>query len=74
MMRVLGYLLLAALALLLQTVLLPPFFPGSSKPDLILLLAIWIALREPAWHDLSREGVSQECRTTPLSWHRCVTR
>ena len=50
MMRVLGYLLLAGLALLLQTVLLPPFFPGGTKPDLILLLAIWIALREPAWH------------------------
>ena len=49
MMRVLGYLLLAGLALILQTVLLPPFFPGGSKPDLVLLLAIWIALREPAW-------------------------
>ncbi|NJC88378.1 MAG: rod shape-determining protein MreD [Desulfuromonas sp.] len=46
-MRVLLYLGLAWLALLLQTVLLPPLFPGGVKPDLILLLAIWIGLREP---------------------------
>ena len=49
MMRVLVYALLAGLALLLQTVLLPPFFPGGVKPDLILLLTIWIGLREPPW-------------------------
>lgn len=49
MMRVLGYVLLAGLALLLQTVLLPPFFPAGVKPDLMLLLTIWIGLREPPW-------------------------
>lgn len=49
MMRLLNYGLLAGLALVLQTVLLPPFFPGGIKPDLVLLLTIWIALREPPW-------------------------
>ena len=49
MMRILVYALLAGLALLLQTVLLPPFFPNGVKPDLILLLTIWIGLREPPW-------------------------
>jgi rod shape-determining protein MreD len=48
-MRILSYFLLAWLALLLQTVLLPPLFPGGVKPDLILLLTIWIGLREPPW-------------------------
>ena len=46
MTRTLAYVLLAGVALLLQTVLLPPFFPGGVKPDLILLLVIWIGLRE----------------------------
>ena len=49
MMRVFVYAFLAGIALLLQTVLLPPFFPGGVKPDLILLLTIWIGLREPPW-------------------------
>ena len=49
MMRLLNYVFLAALALLLQTVLLPPFFPGGVKPDLVLLLTIWVGLRESAW-------------------------
>jgi rod shape-determining protein MreD len=48
-MRVLLYVGLAWLALLLQTVLLPPFFPGGMKPDLILLLTIWIGVRETPW-------------------------
>lgn len=48
-MQILGYLLLAGLALVLQTVLLPPFFPGGIKPDLVLLLTIWIGLRESPW-------------------------
>jgi len=48
-MRVLIYLALAGLALVLQTVLLPPFFPDGIKPDLMLLLIIWIGLREPPW-------------------------
>jgi rod shape-determining protein MreD len=49
MMRVLAYALLAVAALLLQTVLLPPLFPGGVKPDLVLLLTIWIGLRETPW-------------------------
>ena len=49
-MRLLVYLVLAWLALPLQTVLLPPLFPGNVKPDLLLLLAIWIGLRETPWH------------------------
>lgn len=48
-MRVLQYIGLVWLALLLQTVLLPPFFPGGVKPDLVLLLTIWIGVREPPW-------------------------
>ena len=48
-MRYLVYLGAAWLALPLQTVLLPPFFPGSVKPDLLLLLTIWIGLRESPW-------------------------
>jgi rod shape-determining protein MreD len=36
-------------ALLLQTVFLPPFFPAGMKPDLILLLTIWLGLRESPW-------------------------
>lgn len=48
-MRFLAYLALAWLALPLQAVLLPPFFPGSVKPDLLLLLTIWIGLRESPW-------------------------
>jgi rod shape-determining protein MreD len=48
-MRGVLYLGLAALALPLQTILLPPFFSGGAKPDLILLLVIWIGLRESPW-------------------------
>lgn len=46
-MRNLAYLFCAVPALLFQTVLLPPFFPGGVKPDLLLLLTVWIGLREP---------------------------
>jgi rod shape-determining protein MreD len=48
-MRLFIYLGLAWLALPLQTVLLPPLFPGNVKPDLLLLLAIWIGMRETPW-------------------------
>jgi len=48
-MRIFLYLALAVVALPLQTVLLPPLFPGGVKPDLLLLLAIWIGLRESPW-------------------------
>jgi rod shape-determining protein MreD len=49
-MRMLIYLGLAWLAILLQTVLLPPLSVGGVKPDLVLLLTIWIGLRESPWH------------------------
>ena len=49
MSRLLLYLLLLLCALLLQTVFLPPFFPAGMKPDLILLLTIWLGLRESPW-------------------------
>jgi rod shape-determining protein MreD len=48
-MQLLVYLGLAVLVLPLQTVLLPALLPGGVKPDLFLLLAIWIGLREPPW-------------------------
>lgn len=48
-MGIVLYLGLAVAALPLQTVLLPPLFPGGVKPDLMLLLAIWIGLREAPW-------------------------
>jgi len=47
--RLLLYLFLLLAALLLQTVFLPPFFPAGMKPDLILLLTIWLGLRESPW-------------------------
>jgi rod shape-determining protein MreD len=47
--RFFSYVVLAWLALLLQTVLLPPFFAGGIKPDLVLLLTIWVGLRESPW-------------------------
>lgn len=43
------YLVLLLAALLLQTVFLPPFSPAGIKPDLILLLTLWLGLREPPW-------------------------
>lgn len=49
MTRVLFYLGLLLAALLLQTVFLPPFFPAGMKPDLVLLLTIWLGLRESPW-------------------------
>lgn len=48
-MRPVAYALFAGTALILQTVLLPPFFPGGVKPDLVLLLVIWLGLRESPW-------------------------
>lgn len=48
-MHLLVYLGLAGLGLLLQGVFLPPLLPGGVKPDLMLLLTIWIGLRESAW-------------------------
>jgi len=45
----LHYLVLLLAALILQTVFLPPFFPVGMKPDLVLLLTIWLGLRESPW-------------------------
>jgi len=47
--RWLLYFVLLLVALVLQSVLLPPFFPAGMKPDLFLLLAIWLGLRESPW-------------------------
>lgn len=49
MSRLLFYVALLLAALLLQTVFLPPFFPAGMKPDLVLLLVIWLGLRESPW-------------------------
>ena len=49
MRRLLLYSFLFLVALLLQTVFLPPFFPAGTKPDFVLLLIIWLGLRESPW-------------------------
>ena len=49
MTRLLFYLMLLLAAMLLQMVFLPPFFPAGMKPDLVLLLTIWLGLRESPW-------------------------
>ena len=49
MNRILFYLALAGVALTFQTVLLPLFLPNSYKPDLILLLVIYLGLHEKLW-------------------------
>ena len=49
MSRLLLYFGLLLVALLLQTVFLPPFFSSGMKPDFVLLLVIWLGLRESPW-------------------------
>jgi len=49
MNRTLFYLLLAGLAALLQTALLPTFCPDPFKPDLLLLLVVYLGLHEGPW-------------------------
>lgn len=49
MSRIVICLALGWLAILLQAVVLPPLFPAGVKPDLMLLLTIWIGLRESPW-------------------------
>ncbi len=49
MNRTLVYLALAGIAIILQTVLLPLVLPGNSKPDLILVLVIYLGLHEGPW-------------------------
>ncbi|PLX77771.1 MAG: hypothetical protein C0614_09310 [Desulfuromonas sp.] len=49
MNRHLCYLLLAGLAVLVQTGLFPHLIPGDLKPDLLLILIIYLGLHENPW-------------------------
>lgn len=49
MNRTLFYLALAGIAVVLQTALLPPFLQGDYKPDLVLLLVVYLGLQEDRW-------------------------
>ena len=49
MNRTLVYLALAGVAVILQTVLLPLILPGSAKPDLLLILVVYLGLHEGLW-------------------------
>lgn len=49
MNRFLCYLLLAVLAAAVQTALLPHLLPGSTKPDLLLVLVVYLGLHERPW-------------------------
>ena len=49
MNRMLVYFALAGLAVVMQTVILPFLFPGDYKPDLILLLVVYLGLHEDQW-------------------------
>lgn len=49
MNRVLVYLLLGGAAIVLQTAFLPHFLPYGFKPDLLLILVIYLGLHERTW-------------------------
>ena len=49
MNRTLIYLLLAGIGMILQTVLIPLIMPGYYKPDLLLILVIYLGLHEEPW-------------------------
>lgn len=49
MNRTLVYLLLAGIAAVLQTVVLPVVIPGGYKPNLLLVLVIYLGLFEEPW-------------------------
>lgn len=49
MNRVLIYLAMAGMAVILQTVLLPVVLRGYYKPDLLLILVIYLGLHEGPW-------------------------
>jgi rod shape-determining protein MreD len=49
MNRVLIYLALAGVAVILQTVLLPTVIRGDLKPDLFLILVVYLGLHEGPW-------------------------
>lgn len=46
MSRVLIYLAMAGIAVIMQTVLLPLVLPGHGKPDLLLILVVYLGLHE----------------------------
>ncbi len=46
MNRIFVYLFLAGFAVLLQTTLLPSLLPGDFKPDLVLVLVVYLGLHE----------------------------
>jgi rod shape-determining protein MreD len=50
MNRTLVYLAMAGIAVILQTVLLPLILQGYYKPDLVLILVIYLGLHERPWH------------------------
>jgi rod shape-determining protein MreD len=49
MNRILIYLGLAGICVVLQTVLLPLVMPGYYKPDLLLILVVYLGLHEGPW-------------------------
>ena len=49
MNRNLIYFLLAGLCVILQTVILPLILTGDSKPDLLLILVVYLGLHEGPW-------------------------
>jgi len=49
MNKTLIYLVLAGIAVILQTVILPQVLPGYYKPDLLLILVIYLGLHEEPW-------------------------
>jgi rod shape-determining protein MreD len=49
MNRILVYLLLAGVAIVLQSTLLPHLLPTGYKPDLLLILVVYLGLHEKTW-------------------------
>ena len=49
MNRTLIYFALAGIAIILQTVLLPLVLTGDYKPDLLLILVVYLGLHEGPW-------------------------
>ena len=49
MNRTLIYFALAGIAIILQTVLLPLVITGDYKPDLLLILVVYLGLHEGPW-------------------------
>ena len=49
MNRTLIYLAMAGIAVVMQTVLLPLVLQGETKPDLLLILVIYLGLHEGPW-------------------------